>query len=70
MKNKYFNYIKDFPLINLLNSRDGWTKNLLKILGVVACIGTAGFAGFAINGLLGGSFGLVLGYVAGKLVVL
>jgi len=65
MKNilKYLNIFK-------INSTDSTLKFILITVGLTCCIAACGIAGLAIQGALGASFGILLGYVFGRLVLI
>jgi hypothetical protein len=62
--------IKNFPLFNLIDEEKSWMANGLKILTAIAILAAGGLAGYAVNGVLGSTFGLMLGYVTGKITLL
>ena len=60
IKNKFFN----------ITIKNKYFKKFLIITGLASCMGAAGIAGFAIHGEIGTSFGIILGYVIGKLLII
>ena len=64
MKNsfKYFNIFK-------ISSTDSILKNILITFGLTCCVAAFGIAGLAIQGAIGASFGILLGYVFGRIVL-
>ena len=61
--------IKQWLFFSIIKNNESVLMNTLKILGISSCASLGGVAGYAICGLIGMSFGLVLGYVTGKLLL-
>lgn len=68
MLNKYFSEIKNINIFGFRLGDKEFLKKGLIILGFGSLMSAGGFLGYAVNGLIGGVFGLLLGFVAGKLV--
>ena len=58
-------YNKSF--IKIIKSTMG--KNVLYILGTASIMAIGAFAGFAAFGAIGASFGVILGYIAGRSLI-
>ena len=60
-------------LINKFNvfyntGNNSYIKNFIIYTSLIFCLGAGGIAGFAIHGTIGSCFGVILGYVFGKLL--
>ena len=63
MNNRYSSNLKGVtPLSHIISG-----KKALKTLALVSIMGLGGLIGFFLHGILGSSFGLILGYVIAKL---
>lgn len=68
MINKRLSQIKKIDFFKeKLNDKE-FIKKCLSILGFGSLMSLGGLIGFGLNGLIGGAFGLALGFVAGKLL--
>lgn len=67
--NKILTIIKQLPFFSVIKTKESVLMNSLRILGISSCASLGGMAGFAMSGLIGMSFGFVLGYVTGKLIL-
>jgi hypothetical protein len=63
MNNNYTSNFKSFALFNAFRTSEG----VIKVLGLISIMGLGGLAGFIIHGLMGSCFGIILGYVIGKM---
>ncbi|MBF8263102.1 MAG: hypothetical protein HW387_767 [Parachlamydiales bacterium] len=68
MFKKYLSIIENTTIFKTKIDDKKMLLKCLRILGFGSLMSFGGLVGFALSGLIGGSFGLMLGYVAGKLL--